>query len=203
MPTTKKREGPPPPPPAKLRPAGRRCTICCHPKRTAIDAALIARDMTLRDLASAFEVGTKSLERHRMNHLPTDAMAAGAAAAVAGDADHGGDLVKTAIRYLGEADALLLDAKNAQDRTNVARALREARGLLETIGKLQGTIDTGITLNLAVSPALTEMQSLILAALSSFPEARMAVIHALTSRREVPMLEHSAVDADHVPVSHA
>jgi len=49
----------------------RTCTICAHPERTAIDAALIA-GVSLRDIARQLNVGKDALNRHR-THL-TDAL---------------------------------------------------------------------------------------------------------------------------------
>jgi hypothetical protein len=48
---------------------GRWCTICCHPERRAIDAALIEHELPYRAIAHAYRVSNAGLYRHRVYHL--------------------------------------------------------------------------------------------------------------------------------------
>ncbi len=47
----------------------RRCTICAHKKRSAIDKALVARQ-PFRAIARQFTVSKDALIRHHDDHLP-------------------------------------------------------------------------------------------------------------------------------------
>ena len=48
----------------------RRCTVCDHPQRAEVDAALVARG-PIRKIAQDFEVSYNALYRHAQEHLPT------------------------------------------------------------------------------------------------------------------------------------
>jgi hypothetical protein len=60
-------------------------------------------------------------------------------------------------------------------------AIREATRLLELGGKLTGELDQ-TKYNLYVMPQWTEIRDVILAALEGFPEARQAIMTAVTAR---------------------
>jgi len=47
---------------------GRVCTICAHPARTVINAAL-ETDRSLRDIAQEFDISKTALHRHGHSHL--------------------------------------------------------------------------------------------------------------------------------------
>jgi hypothetical protein len=47
----------------------RRCTICDHVERHAINVALVQRD-SYRHIASYYDVSTRALQRHSQKHLP-------------------------------------------------------------------------------------------------------------------------------------
>ncbi len=47
----------------------RKCTICAHKKRSAIDKALVDR-RAFRDIARQFKVSKDALVRHSDDHLP-------------------------------------------------------------------------------------------------------------------------------------
>ena len=49
---------------------GRPCSVCGHPQRTAIDAALVAGNDPFRIIANRFGTSTGSLQRHKADHLP-------------------------------------------------------------------------------------------------------------------------------------
>lgn len=54
----------------------RRCGVCAHPDRSAIDAILAEGGASLRGIAQKFVLSEDSLSRHRKNHLPKIAVAA-------------------------------------------------------------------------------------------------------------------------------
>src|SRR5438128_5011394 len=48
---------------------GRRCTICAHPQRDAMDQALLT-PASYRDIALQFGVSHMAVSRHKQDHLP-------------------------------------------------------------------------------------------------------------------------------------
>lgn len=52
------------------RPAGRPCTVCNHPERDKVDAALTDKTITIADIAVQFGLANSSVDRHLANHLP-------------------------------------------------------------------------------------------------------------------------------------
>ena len=46
----------------------RRCTICTHPERAAIEKEIVA-GTAFREISKRFEIGTPSLHRHKTSHL--------------------------------------------------------------------------------------------------------------------------------------
>jgi len=54
----------------------RKCAVCSHPDRSAIDANLAEGGRSNRSLSQTFVLSEHSLARHRRNHLPKIAVAA-------------------------------------------------------------------------------------------------------------------------------
>jgi hypothetical protein len=48
---------------------GRLCTICTHPERQAIDAALLVREVGFEKIAKRFDVSWQALYGHARKHL--------------------------------------------------------------------------------------------------------------------------------------
>lgn len=65
----------------------RTCTICTNPARAQIDKALVAGELSFRNIAERFAVSAASLHRHKAEHLPRRLEAAKAAADTADDLD--------------------------------------------------------------------------------------------------------------------
>ncbi len=80
----------------------RRCTICTHKSRSAIDKALVARER-FRTIADQFGVSKTALIRHHDDHLPAALVKAQAAAETA------------------QADALLAQVVDLRDRALAGR----------------------------------------------------------------------------------
>lgn len=49
--------------------SGRKCTVCAHPKREAIEAALIDGGSN-RVVAGQYRAGRNAIDRHRREHMP-------------------------------------------------------------------------------------------------------------------------------------
>lgn len=53
--------------------SGRRCSVCAHPKLSAINALLADRNVSKRLIGVQFDLVPTSLQRHAQNHLPLTA----------------------------------------------------------------------------------------------------------------------------------
>ncbi|GAN55470.1 hypothetical protein [Tanticharoenia sakaeratensis] len=158
---------------------GRVCSICTHPRRRDIDRLLVNPTLSMREVAQAIPgVGEKSLERHRNNHLmPRIQKAEGLTREEVGEA----------VGLVGQMDELrerameLLDkAEDSGDLRTAIAAIREARGVLDSLARLSGEGSRpGTVINVFNAPAWVSVQTNIMAALMPFPDARQAVVKAL------------------------
>jgi len=55
---------------------GRTCTVCQHPERKALDAALVAVESPYRDIARRYGLSKDALLRHKADHLLPEIVAA-------------------------------------------------------------------------------------------------------------------------------
>jgi hypothetical protein len=124
-------------------------------------------------------VNPDALARHFKNHVPTEAMQAGAEAAIAAEASHGAGLVRGASELRDKAMALLAKAEEDGDLRTALAGVREAARCLELVAKMTGLIDQTVQVNIALSAEFTMIRTTILAALAPHPEARAAVVSAL------------------------
>ena len=152
----------------------RRCTICDHEQREAIDQELV-RGASLRDIAGRYRVSKSALERHKANHLPATLAKAKQAQEVAR-----ADSLINEMRELQQITMRILDeAGKSGDHLVALRAVGEARRNLELLGKLLGELDTRPQFNILLSPQWITIRAVLLNALQPFPEARQAVAKAL------------------------
>jgi len=164
------------------------CSVCVHPARPAIDAALVAGN-GLRDIAGRSGLSKSAVERHGNEHVPAALVAAQDAAETA-QAD---SLLAQLVRLLARADDQYAVARGivgkavAADDLRAATAalqagngaLREARGCVELLAELEGEISRRLEVNITISAEWVEIRTVILTALLSHPEARQAVVAAL------------------------
>lgn len=165
------------PAPAKLT-RGRKCSICVHKQRADIDLAIV-QGMEPKEITRQFAVSQDSILRHRRDHLPTPAMAAGVQAALEEEQLSGAGLVQRVARLLTAAEEMLGEARSDRDRIGAAAMIREAGRCAQLLAKMAGDIDTSTTINIQTAPAVLQLQQLVMMALSGFPEARAAVCLAL------------------------
>jgi hypothetical protein len=152
------------------------CTVCAHPKRTEIDAALVSGD-SFRNIAQRFALGHYTVRRHHADHLPAALTKATEATEVAQ-----ADTLLAQVRDLQSRALAILDAAEAQgDLRTALGAIREARGNLELLAKLLGELDERPVVNLVMAPEWLTIRAAILMALSAYPEARQAVVERLAS----------------------
>jgi hypothetical protein len=152
----------------------RRCTVCAHPERDAVDAALIARQ-PFQHIVARFGLSTSALVRHHDDHLP----AAMAKSARAAEISRGDDLIDRVIMLAQETQAVLDRSKEAHDDAMVLRAVGQAAKLLELQGQLLGRLQAAPTINIVLSAEWLSLQTLVVAALEPHPTAKADVIHAL------------------------
>ena len=51
---------------------GRRCTVCSHPEREAIDRAIVSQSVANRELARRYGLCARAIDRHAANHVAED-----------------------------------------------------------------------------------------------------------------------------------
>lgn len=155
----------------------RRCSVCDHADRAAIDAALVGAS-SLREIAGRFHLSTSALDRHRNDHIPASLSKAKAAEQVA-DAD---DLLTQLGLLRSKALGLLMKAEAAGDYRTALAGIREARGCIEVMARMMGELaDSATVVNVLVTPEWTRVQAAMLTALAPYPDARVAVADALVA----------------------
>lgn len=155
----------------------RTCTICSHPQRDAIEEALIARE-PLRNIAERFQVSVGSLFRHGAGGHISEKLSLAQEADTVLSADN---LIAQLKALQARALTILSQAEEERDRKAALSAIREARGNLELLAKLLGQLDESPKVNVLFAPEWVQVRSVLLTALSSYPEARQAAAQALVN----------------------
>jgi len=217
----------------------RRCTVCDHPNREAIDTALV-RDESNRRIAAQFSLSESSVRRHKAKHLPKALVKAQGATEATRATDLMGELESclrrinllfdACDRWLRDVDnpeqydigpraadisvtysqdgrggrrvrrkaklsSLLeevqadkargrrriemVETKHADPRELILKVSARLQGQLELVAKLIGELQQEGTVNIILAPEWVEMRTVILTALVPYPDARLAVAHAL------------------------
>jgi hypothetical protein len=152
----------------------RKCTICTHPERDAIDHALVTGE-SFRVLSAKYRVSEDALMRHNAAHIPTSLVQAQTAASVAKADNLLGqvqNLQTKVLKILGQAEA-------SGDLRTALQAIREARANVELLARLLGELEEQPSVNLLVSADWLLLRGMILRALDTYPEARLALSAAL------------------------
>jgi hypothetical protein len=131
-----------------------------------MDLALLDGTPATR-IATQYGVSDDAITRHRA-HIPAK-LAQAQDAQVSAQAD---DLLLQVKQLRGKAVNLLLKAEQAGDYRTALLGIREARGCLELLAKLQGQIDDRPVINLTISPQWVHLRAVILQTLAPYPEAR-------------------------------
>ncbi len=152
----------------------RKCTICSHKKRSAIDKALVERQ-AFRTIADQFRVSKTALLRHHDDHLPSSLVKAQEAT----EAAQADALLAQVVDLRDKALGVLEQAEASEDLRTAVSAIREARGCVELLGKLAGQLKDSPTINVILMPEWRELQTAILKALAPHRDARLAVTTAL------------------------
>ena len=152
----------------------RKCTICEHPQVDEINKALL-KGVSLRNIAKQYFVSAASLHRHKEGHLPAKLVKAREAQEVT-KAD---SLLDQVIELRDKALSILAKAERAGELRTALQGVREAKGCLELLARLQGELQERTTVNVLVNPQWITLRTVILKALDGYPEARQAVARAL------------------------
>ena len=155
----------------------RRCTVCTHPDLAEIDRTLAAGNVSFRRLASRYGLHEAAIRRHGADHVP----AVMAEAAQAELVTHGTSLLDQVTSLLRRALGLLQRAEAAGELRAAMAGIREARGCIELLARLEGQLAErqAATVNVLVAPDYLRLRGVILAALHEHPEAAQKVASAL------------------------
>ena len=115
---------------------GRQCTVCNHAQLDAINEALI-EGRSYNDIITVYNGITEmALSRHMNNHLPATLVKAHDAM----EAAKADTLLAQVQRLQDKAMELLSKAEISGDLRGALQGVREAKGCLELLAKLQGQL---------------------------------------------------------------
>jgi hypothetical protein len=152
----------------------RRCTVCDHSEKYSIDEVLVTGS-PYRSVAKRFGLSESAVYRHKTEHLPANLLKAKEAQEVA----QAEDLLEQVKHLQVHALSILDLAENAGDLRTALAAISQARGNLELLGKLAGELTDSPQVNVLVLPEWTRLRTVLLEALTPYPEARAAVADRL------------------------
>jgi hypothetical protein len=155
------------------------CTVCGHPERAAIDAAVVA-GASYRTIAHQFAVSRDALMRHKADHLLAELVKAQHAEEVS----RATDLLALAMERDAKALALLAKAEAGGDLKTAVSALRVSLVSVELLARLRGELNEQqqtTTINVLLAPEWLTVRAALLAALLPYPEARVNVAAALAA----------------------
>jgi hypothetical protein len=155
----------------------RRCTVCAHHEREAIDHALVAGE-PYRSVANRYEsLSQAAVQRHEENHIPATLAKAKEAKEVA----HADGLLADVRSLQARTLAVLEAAELSHEHRTALAAIREARSNLELLAKLLGELDErpSVAVNLNVSAEWVQLRTVIVGALEPYSVARGAVLRAI------------------------
>lgn len=114
----------------------RTCTICTHPQRTQIEAAITA-GTSYRNIAKHFTIGFSSVNRHASEHIQEIIKQT----QVAKEEAHGLDVVKQLQVINGITLAILQEARTGKMHALALSAIDRVQKQIELQAKLLGVID--------------------------------------------------------------
>jgi hypothetical protein len=147
-----------------------RCSVCAHPDRDRIDAALLA-GASHRVIARQFGAGHDAVQRHAASHLALKTAEANRAVER--------DILSEVERIIGRIDRALDRVEKAGDDRTLFLGLRERRATIELLAKLRGELDERAVVNVLALPEWLSVREVLLAALAPYPDARVAVGEAM------------------------
>jgi len=150
----------------------RRCLLCHHDERSAVDAALVAGG-THRAIGARYGVSRTSVARHEA-HLPREMVKAQEEKEVR----QALDVVDQLRTINGAALRILADAGRGNPDLAL-KAIDRVQKQIELQAKLLEMIDDRPVVHLHLSPEWITLRTRILIALEPFLEARLALVEAI------------------------
>lgn len=154
----------------------RTCTICTHPERAKIEAALVT-GTSYRDIARQFGLGKDAVMHHGSEHVKAEI----AEHKEARDEAQALDVVKQLRTINYHALAILSDARAGNKPDLALKAMDRVQRQIELQAKLLGDLDERPQINILVSSEWLTLRAAVLRALLPYAEARLAVAAALTT----------------------
>lgn len=170
------------------------CSVCSHPETDAITFALMHKAKPWKVIVKEYGITHASLGRHRQHIVKSAGIikpakphallqTQGAVAALLG-----GNQTQADIRGLrARAESLGLQAEATGDVRTALLAVRELTRLVELQSRLTIEAAAGRASDVANHPVWHEVNALILDALAPYPDARHAVIDAVSRRLGLPV----------------
>jgi len=152
----------------------KQCPVCIHPERQDIEKALLGSEK-LPDIAQRFALSRWSLYRHKQRHLSQQLKKAQKAQEML----QANSLLRQILYLQSKALTILRTAEASGNLKTALAAIREARGNLELLAKLQGDLAQEGTINITLSPTWISLRTVILQTLEPYPEARLKIAQAL------------------------
>ncbi len=151
----------------------RSCTVCMNPDREVIDRALV-EGRSYRDVARQFGGTKDSMSRHHKGHLSP------ALTRVAQRREErGAETALNRLEHLYEKADRVLDAAEEAGSTGIQlAAIRELRGIVETLARVTGELrpeSTGVTVNILQSPEIQRYIVVVRDVFGDQPE-RLAIV---------------------------
>ena len=109
-----------------------RCTVCDHDQRAAIETALAVA--SVRDIAGRFGLSKSAVHAHKQKHLEPAIRRVIASREELGASA----LVEKLLAYVEDAESGIELAKANGDLTGLARCIKEAHGVVLSLGKTIG-----------------------------------------------------------------
>lgn len=158
--------------------------------RDSVDHDLIAGH-AMSQIARKYGVSEWAVARHRDAHLSP------AIAKV--EAERGSKLLNRVEHLITRTDAILTVAEETGKVSVALAAVREMRELLRLLGNASGELDDkpGVTVNLMAAPEWLSIRGRLIAALAPYPDAREAVILALSGEIGARPAEPLLVGSSH------
>ena len=161
-----------------------KCSICQHVAVDDINQKLVS-GVSPTAIAKEYDVGKMALHRHKNTHLPKVLLQAQSLKT----SDAADNLLSRVESLFSRSEDLITKAEVEGKYAPAVSAVKECRSCLELIAKLLGELKTGTEINLIFNPQFVQARLTITEALRPYPEAREAVIKALT--------EGGVVDAEY------
>jgi len=152
----------------------RPCSICQHPERAGIEAALVA-GKPHRAIGAAWCASRDAVTRHGAHLLVPLKQAQAVQSATAESVAQALDVVQQLQVINAASLTVLREARQVGDGELALKAIDRVQRQIELQAKLLGELDERPQVNLLVAPEWLTVRAALLAALAPYPEARTAV----------------------------